>query len=367
MKKVLSLLFPPFSAKGIIYEYLPLLAVYLYALDLVFSRDMFLMAAFAISLPFSFANFIYKEEYKKMRVLLAFLIVGGLLNMANTKNGVGGMFVLIGHFSLAVYCLQNIDRIKWHVLIILSIYSAFILYNVLILEVDNRHLFETLGLSRNHGGGVLTTLTCFFCFSYFLTQNKVPFIVPLLIVWPIYLCSGRSSIAASLILAILCFILRNNVKSSVVFIALLIGATIYYMDDIYAYYELSTFAEKGTDSERELIWKSYFDNINFIDVILGPDTTNYPIINFYNGNPHNAFLNMHRRFGLVPCIYFLFLLLTTILKYIKEYPLIITCLIFVLCFRAFYDSVFFIGRLDFLFYTIIFYVWVNKDLKFTTT
>lgn len=363
---ILRILFPPISARGIINDYLPLLAVYLYTLDIVFSSDIFLLASLAISLPFTISTFMLKKEYNKMFVLFAFMIVGGLLNMANTKNGIGGLFVLIGHFSLAVYCLQNLDRIKWHILIITSIYSVYILYNVLILEVDNRHLFDTLGLSRNHGGGVLTTLTCFFCFSYFFTQKKVPFIVPLLVVWPIFLCSGRSSLAASLILAISCFIFRNNIKSSLIFIVLLIGAAVYFKDIIYEYYTLSRFAVDGTYSERELIWKSYFDHINFIDTFLGPDTTNYPIINLYNGNPHNTFLNMHRRFGLVTCIYFLYLLLATIMKYIKKYPLIITCLICVLCFRAFYDSVFFIGRLDFLFYTIIFYVWSNKNEELST-
>ena len=365
IKNILLQIFPPISFRNIIYEYFPLISFYLFALELVFKDETLYMVIGTILLFPYFIKFIgNRSSYQQMLILFLLMMLGGLMNMLNTDSGIGGLVILLGHFLMAVYCMDHLSTIKWHSIVIIAAYSYYIISNIATLGYDNSaFLFEEYGLSRNAGGAALTTFTVFFVFAHYITTKKIPFIIPLLVIVPTYMCSGRSSIAALLFLAVICFLHRGSKKMTVLFFLILAVALFYTQSYIQDFYELSTFATKGTESVRSDMWASYFNNMSFVDFILGPNTNSFtfPLLKQVDGNPHNMFLNIHRRFGIFVVLTFIYFLIKSIWLYWRKDRSFIPILIGVILFRAFFDSMYFISRCDFVVLTILFYVFYRES------
>ena len=362
---ILLQIFPPISFRNIIYEYYPIISFYLFTLDLVFRDEaLFMVIGTMLIFPY-FIKFISNtSSYKQMLTLFLLMMVGGLLNMINTENGMGGLIIVIGHFSMAVYCMEHLSTIKWHSLSIIAAYSYFIIHQIMTIGYENSFvMFEEYGVSRNAGGAALSTFTVFYVFANYLTTKKIPFVVPLLVIVPTYMSVGRSSIAALLFLALICFLRRGSKKMTLLFLMILVVALFYFQSYIQEYYELSSFATKGIESTRSDIWASYFNNMSLMDFIIGPDTVNFPVIKLVEGNPHNMFLNIHRRFGIFVVLFFVICIVKSIYSYWKKDGTFIPLLIGVIIFRAFFDSMFFVSRCDFVVLTILFYVFYRESKK----
>jgi len=117
--------------------------------------------------------------------------------------------------------------------------------------------------------------------------------------------------------------------------------------------------DSGLDTPRWELWRIYWENLNFLNLIVGVDVTNLPMYNEFGGNPHNSFIKFHSRVG-IGCFALLSLYFVSAYKYLKKKNNYILWLIILLTMRAFFDSDILIGNFDFIFFIITFY-WIKTE------
>lgn len=123
--------------------------------------------------------------------------------------------------------------------------------------------------------------------------------------------------------------------------------------------------EKGMDSPRFAIWRSYFFDVEAFNLFFGYNLEDNELINDFGGNPHSAYLRLHSYFGVgLFCLLFYSLLSTLKLASGRRW-----CFVFLMCcfyFRAIFDPVYFIWVFDYIFYPFVFFVFFDdyfSDLK----
>ena len=121
------------------------------------------------------------------------------------------------------------------------------------------------------------------------------------------------------------------------------------------------------ESSRFHIWASYFNHLSLETTFWGPETNDIPIVRDYSGNPHNSFLNLHRRIGLIPLVLFLIISIISMIKYFIHKKYYIIFIILIIYSRIFFDSDCFIGPYDFVLYTIVFYSLIKYKPIFRIT
>jgi hypothetical protein len=128
----------------------------------------------------------------------------------------------------------------------------------------------------------------------------------------------------------------------------------YFWDSIVDYYELTSLASKGTDaSSRSVLWKSYFDHLDFISIFFGLDTQNLPYLIEKGGNPHNSFLSFHRRMGLLGFCVLLYYIIKEFRVLIKKKMFVVLVFNAILILRMFFDGMLVTAE-DFFILTLFF-------------
>ena len=170
-----------------------------------------------------------------------------------------------------------------------------------------------------------------------------------------YLLVGRSSLGLLMALFILSVFATGKKSVSLLVVFVIVFILLYFKDELLFLYEASSFAENGMESSRYKIWETYFNNLNFQSAIFGLDTVDIPFLMDYGGNPHNSFLNFHRRIGLIPIILFFLISGIAFYKYWINKAYYLLGIMLIIYARIFFDSDCFIGPYDYILYTIAFY------------
>ncbi len=344
-----------------LFEIFPLLAFYLFSLHILFPSSSYMVLGTILAMPNMIRSLTTKGTDAILLLFMGLLLLGSFLNLMVTINGIGGSVVVIGNFALTVYCIHHLPRLKYHAFLVFLVASIYILCSVLYLGQDPNEIFEYMGLSRNHGGLVLVIWACFYCYITYQKERKISIIVPLIGLLAAYFMVGRSSLGILLTMFLLSLVIQGSFFRATVLLSLLIFLLKYYWDDIVLFYEFSSFNEHGLESSRYAIWKSYFDNLDLASFLFGVETTNLPVIGSYGGNPHNSFINLHRRLGLLAFIAFVIISVRGFKKYFECGEYYIILLLVLIYARIFFDSDFFIGPYDFVIYTILFYPFYNME------
>lgn len=342
-----------------IFDILCITSIYILSLHIIFSSIIFQVVASILILPFLFKKIRHiSYSINGMIPYIVYLVISlvfSIFNIFFTSNGIGGCLILISTLTLGLYCIDNINKLRIHILLILIINIFYILYKILYLMQDPNEIFEGIGLSRNHGGLLLCLFTGFYCYIKKISCGSVSIIMPLISMITAYLLVGRSSFGLLGALFIVSLIARNK-NIGIIFLSLLTIVILYYFKtELELLYEASSFAEHGMESARYEIWSSYIENLSLKSLIFGVDTEIIPILRDYGGNPHNSFFNFHRRMGLIPLILFVSISTVAIIKYILNNQLYLVFILFIIYSRIFFDSDCFIGPFDYILYTIAFY------------
>lgn len=117
--------------------------------------------------------------------------------------------------------------------------------------------------------------------------------------------------------------------------------------------------KQGMESARSILWGEYISGM-FSDVVeffFGVDglSVKYPHLQYYNGNPHNSFLVLHAKYGIVGFVIIISLIYKSIVKSIKHKDSIMQLIIAIAVVRCFFDWNAFPGLYDVLFWYIILY------------
>lgn len=282
-------------------------------------------------------------------------IIFSVFNIFFTNNGIGGSLILVANLSLALYCIDNLNKLKIHILIILWINMLYIVYQILYLGMIPNEIYEKLGLSRNHGGLLLCLFAGFYCYIKKITTGEGSILIPLLSIFCAYLLVGRSSLGLLIALFFVSVIAKGKINVIVLIFLFIVMFLVYFREEIVFLYEASSFAENGMESSRYKIWDSYFNNLTITSTLFGLETIDIPVLRDYGGNPHNSFLNFHRRFGFIPILLFFIISCASMFKYLKSKDYYLFFIMLIIYSRIFFDSDCFIGPYDYILYTIVFY------------
>ena len=157
----------------------------------------------------------------------------------------------------------------------------------------------------------------------------------------------------------------NSVKTgkklrSIIMIFLII-LIIYFLFDNVLWSVLMNLQNKvnnyGTSSLRTVIWEEYCSASisNVENFLFGPNTQDSRMhwLSFYGGNTHNAFLMLHAHYGIIPFVFILGYLASSIVFCVKNGRILIAISIGLLMFRSIFDWTSFPGIYDVLFYVAI--------------
>jgi hypothetical protein len=113
--------------------------------------------------------------------------------------------------------------------------------------------------------------------------------------------------------------------------------------------------EKGLNSPRFAIWKSYLFDVEAFNLFFGYNLNSNKFIGEYGGNPHSAYLRLHSYFG-VGLFFLLFFSLLSVLSIISGKRWFFAVLLCCFYFRAAFDPVYFIWVFDYIFYPFVFFI-----------
>ena len=339
----------------ILYYFSPILAFIIFSFPEIFNGNAYLILGIALVSPYGINYISKKKKYIRCPLFFLFYVFfGSLMNLLNTSNSIGGSILLFGVFFLALFFIENVKTGMIMSALYLIYLYLFLYKNIFIEGTDPNFIYEELGLSRNHPGCLIVSFLCFYAFLKYMVMGKLPLILPILGVILTFSLEGRSSFGVTI--AFVCLVFRSSKKSHLIFyLFLLIGVLSYFWEDLMGFYTLSRLSEKGTDnSARDVIWSAYFSNIDLFSCILGLDAENVKGLSVYGGNPHNSFLNFHRRMGLIGLLALLWIMVFSIKKYLKNKQYIPIIFIFLYIVRIFFDTVL-VSTFDFIFFTMLFY------------
>ena len=325
--------------------------------DYIPGNKYFLVLACLLSLPFLLEELVLKYDAGKSYaiIMLVCFFVGSILNLLSTKNGIGGSLVLLGSFSVGLYCIYNLDKLRWFVFFVLVFNLVFIIRGLIETNGNANQIYEESGLSRNHPGFLLVLWISFYSYILKLSNKKFDIILPIIVVVVSFFLEGRSSLAI-LLLILFVLLIDFNRSFSIVAVVLILLLIVINWDNIMMLYELSSFEGQGVESSRlTVIWPAYFKNMSLPWLVFGVDTMSINEIAEWAGNPHNAFLNMHARMGILAVIAFFVVLYQSTKSYIYNEKYICVFFLYAILLRLFFDSEAFISSYDYVLYCMILY------------
>lgn len=231
-----------------------------------------------------------------------------------------------------------------------------------------------------HGSANHVSVLCIYCmFLYYISlkneKDKLLPYLPIIIVAFLSLwTANRSGIISSGIsfLFILYFNRKLSSKShnqfkNFILIAVLAVLVIYFFSHYYSQFDVALEAKmerQGIQSARSFLWAEYikgiFDSLgNFFLGVPGNDPA-YRFLHHYYGNPHNSYLVVHEKFGLLGFLIIIYVIIKTAWLSVKRKEWVITATLILVFIRSFFDWTAFPGLYDVMFWYYIFYISFNE-------
>ena len=287
------------------------------------------------------------------------VVVGSILNLLFTQNGIGGTINFIACVGIALYCVNNLKQ-SGFLAITICIYLMYFVYKAIFVHlIDPNIIFEDLGLSRNYPGFMMVMLISYWGTVKYKCYQSYPLIVPVCALILCFFLEGRASLGIMLGICVLT-IYYHAKKYTLWFLLAIIAALLHYWQNILEFISFTRFASAGMETSRSVIWKAYFDALDLPSFLFGLDTLSVPILKSYGGNPHNAFLNFHSRMGLLGFIALAILIIESIKEMLRNREYVLIFYLVLLLGRFYFDACIG-GTTDYLFYTMLFYPIIRKN------
>jgi len=338
----------------VLFQLFPIISFYIYALPELINSSLVQALGFILAIPYLFRYISHNKINYWLLLLLLSLTFGSLINLLNTRNGIGGTLVVITTLSLSLFCLDNLRQMRFHIFMVLLYTLIFLATNIFIFKTDPNEIYLLQGYSRNHGGFLLILWVSFYGFVQYIMKSRVVLFWPLLAFFLSFFLVGRSSMGILLILCVL-LLLKKSGKYAILSLTVILVLIFYFKNFFIDAYELTSFHRKSMDTQRYDIWYQYLHSIDGISFFLGADTMSIPLIASFDGNTHNSFLKLHSRTGIFGFIVVIYLLVVSSCKFIKNKKYIPLLFLLAVCSRIFFDNPCFVGPHDFVLYTMMLY------------
>lgn len=205
-------------------------------------------------------------------------------------------------------------------------------------------------------------------------KKRMPYIPALVIMFLSLWTATRSGLFAMGVYLVWA-VLYNNIgkgrKISQIFLLVVLAVSVSVMfDSIYQTFGIGM-QEKidryGSESIRTSIWRDYLrasfrDGMAFLFGPMANDSRN-GLFYYYSGNAHNAFLELHSKYGLIGFCFVIVYLIKAILKAIRLKEFYLLSLLVISIVRSMFDWTAFPGNFDVIFYFFIIYA-MDKRKRF---
>ncbi len=264
----------------------------------------------------------------------------------------------------------TIENKKTYILFELPLYALlatlFILYIVFEYRYTN---FNSLGINSKKSINYISALLTFgligYCISRHFREKRVSFIILCLYLYESYFLYSRTSIVISLLVFAFCLPYTSLFKNrlDILFILLFIATPliIYFKFDTIQELMLSTKWKKGFDTPRFSLWIDYYNSLDLTSLFFGSNLNDISSIANFAGNPHNSFITLFSKVGIIGFTV-TFLLYIYNMNYMiknKQYLFILLSLVMIL--RIFFDKLIFFGTYDYYFmFFLISFSFKNK-------
>lgn len=268
--------------------------------------------------------------------------------------------VLLSVNYVLLFSVLNSRLYSFYFAVNFIVFSSFVFLKIL----NGSNLDEILyNGSRNVVSVVLMINLMLYHYIQYKNNENISIYPCVILFFISLLLMGRGGIVSSVVylVAVLCIRLSISAFSiktvfSVFWVVLMFFVFLYYV----AYFEvlldalLRGFEERGakySEDPRSLMFSNYISNVKFIDFFFGYNFYNDRYFNSLNFNPHNSFICLHYHIGIFTLPFLLFLICR--LFYLLKYNRFLCVLVALICFRAWVDSILFIGPYDFVLFLFL--------------
>lgn len=257
---------------------------------------------------------------------------------------------------------------EFFVTILFYAITSYLLYNCITNYAD------LAALVTRSSANTLPSLSIFILFIYYYCaylhkRLNIFFYPPLLLCLLISLISGtRGAVLACFFFFIAVFFLiisaDSNKRLKNLFLLLIASFLIivlvknYLLKDYDFLFDtiMGKVDNYGNKSSRSEIWSEYIDSAvsNIQNFLFGVPfhSIEYPILHEYDGNTHNAFLELHLKFGLIAFIFFMYNIIKSLIVSFKRVPFFF-CLLLLIIIRSLFDWTAFPGVYDMFFWMCV--------------
>lgn len=347
-----------------------ILMQYIYGSEFVKGRYIFILF-----FPIVFIQFLTTKNYFLVYIyffsyLFFFIFTIGIIRQ--DTNSINYLLSNIFNILIAIFILKN--RISPNVpLLFLIIFSIYII-TCFTIGIDMNEVFSET--SRNSISWIALSSSSLYYLLNHINYNKDGSIIPaFLCLFLSILAQGRSGIIISLFLFISIMITtdfsgsRNKflVKTFYVTIIIIITtASSFYFSD-FIYHQLNYLNEKQLSMvSRNAIWTYYFDNLSFLNLLLGLNLKSDPFFQLMNYNLHNSYLMAHARYGFVAFPLIAFIWWACISSFLNKETRVLAISLLCLLVRIFSDSLAFVGDFDFVLFLYPICIFTLRNRSFST-
>ncbi len=313
------------------------------------SRIILFILAFAASWA---ASFLIRGSgaYEPNLFLYSVLYMGMAVNMVSHRHS-----VRIPGFLFFVVCATSLVRL-------------------LILKEPIRGFLKD-GTTYNFISVLLLFFLAFYCIALIQNNEKIPYVAAIVFAWISLLVYGRGGIITGLFFLV--FVIFWGTKdetnrkkrgalrlTAVVTVIVGVVALLAFLGYIRIAAFESVFAKfyekNATDEPRLEIWSGYIRacSKSLRDFIFGADSKRF----FVDGNLHNAFVQLHSAFGMIPFLLLLYTFVRLAVYSFKTKRMYLLCLLLTIVIRSMTDKTAFQGYCEPLFYYLAF-TWLNVREK----
>ena len=120
-----------------IFDVTCILSIYIFSLHVIIVGLQYQILASLLAIPymiFRAKHFRYGNNGLLVYFIYSLIaILFSVFNIFFTNNGIGGSLILLANLALALYCIDNLNKLRIHILIILWINMLYIVYQILYL------------------------------------------------------------------------------------------------------------------------------------------------------------------------------------------------------------------------------------------
>ncbi len=274
-----------------------------------------------------------------------------------------GVLIILSNILIAYFLLFG----NFNLRLIYGVYMI-VSYLLIIRALEGGHTMTLfVGASSNWVSVVMmanVSILYFIEWKQLKTVSLWPSIIALIVSIS---AVGRGGIlsAGILVLGVIFYTLQNKTSKKLIallFLPMMLMLALVFLDKIIFLFSNidqleRLFSEGLKSSARMQMIDNYLANMSIKNFLLGYNYNNDPFFLEWKLNPHNSFILLHHNTGIFAFLVISVLTLLLVRLYKHSLPLFFVLLALIL--RGVTDAVFFIGRYDFIFLTLLLYA--NKE------